>query len=139
MTYQHIVVPISTPESEVAIEHAISLLQNSKGQLTLLTSTWNRLERTVPAPENYWEIKKKKADSKLQELAERLGVHGVTVQTMVTEQPLADALEEMEDEVDLVVMASSGKSGIKRWAYGSNTEQVVSRINTSVYVVQLKD
>ena len=70
--------------------------------------------------------KQEQADKYLHRLANKLGGKGITVRTKVL---LGNPAEEIaayaeNEDCDLIIMASHGRSGISRWAYGSVADKV---------------
>ena len=66
--------------------------------------------------------------------------HGVTQATFKVVVPAADAAEAIAlyaraHSLDLVVMATHGRSGLRRWAFGSVTDQVLHSVDCSLLVV----
>jgi nucleotide-binding universal stress UspA family protein len=70
--------------------------------------------------------------------AERFCSSGVKVERLVTGGRPANAILEMAEihHCDLIVMATHGRSGLKRWVYGSVTEKVLRGAFCSLMVVR---
>ncbi|WP_435076362.1 universal stress protein [Halococcus sp. AFM35] len=75
------------------------------------------------------------------EVAERATQAGVETVTEVVRQgtPYETILDYAEENCDLVVMGTHGRSGIDRHLLGSVTEKVVRRSNPSVLTVRVGD
>jgi len=60
------------------------------------------------------------------------------VQTMAVTGPVAtEILETIEAEaVDLLVMSTHGRTGLRRWVYGSITEKVMRQANCSMLIIR---
>ena len=44
----------------------------------------------------------------------------------------------VQNEVDLIIMATHGRSGVSRWAFGSTSEKVVQGADCPVFIVRSK-
>jgi nucleotide-binding universal stress UspA family protein len=63
---------------------------------------------------------------------------GVMMTTAVSEGNAADNILKFADDadVDLIVMATHGHTGLRRWVYGSVTEKVLRRTTANILVVR---
>jgi nucleotide-binding universal stress UspA family protein len=70
--------------------------------------------------------KEKQAQRYLDRAAKKLKAKGVNVRTQVLCWPPADAISSYagENDIDLIVMSSHGRSGLSRWSHGSVAERV---------------
>jgi nucleotide-binding universal stress UspA family protein len=76
----------------------------------------------------------------LKEVCKRLEGRGITAELLVT---IGTAVEEIirvteETNIDLVVMATHGRSGITRWALGSVADKVVKILKQPIVLVRVK-
>jgi nucleotide-binding universal stress UspA family protein len=74
----------------------------------------------------------------IEPFAENLRQHEVTVTPVVASGLAASTIAEQAEELnaDLIVMASHGASGLRRWAVGSVTDKVLHIASTPVLVVR---
>ena len=73
-------------------------------------------------------------------LRERLDASGAEVTTELEYGPVAERiLEDAEQRRDLIVMATHGDTGARRWAYGSVTDRVLHGARTPLLVTRLSD
>ncbi len=83
------------------------------------------------------------AQNYLDEVVKNLGEQDVAVATAVLQGPAARTiLDFAENEgVDLIVMATHGRTGLRRWVYGSVAERVLHglRCNCAMLVVRVPD
>lgn len=97
----------------------------------------------VDIPEDSLEIKKlvSAGEDYLEKVSAELNGHGlrVTCQVRYSANP-AEAIIAAEKEygVDLVAMATHGRRGITRWAFGSITDRVLRTGNVPVLMVRAK-
>jgi nucleotide-binding universal stress UspA family protein len=77
------------------------------------------------------------AEKYLAEVAERFKESGLKVRTELMIGDAADEILEYAKKhpVDLIAMATHGRSGISRWAYGSVASKVLREINTPLLLV----
>jgi nucleotide-binding universal stress UspA family protein len=74
----------------------------------------------------------------LNKVAKPYRQEGLTVETVIMEgAPARSILDFAEaEEVDLIVMTTHGRTGLRRWVYGSVTEKVMRGTNTAVLIVR---
>ncbi|MFZ0543941.1 MAG: universal stress protein [Candidatus Promineifilaceae bacterium] len=74
----------------------------------------------------------------LNRMAEKYRQENMTVETVVVEDaPARGILEYAENEkVDLIVMTTHGRTGLKRWVYGSVTEKVLRSTQAAVMIIR---
>jgi nucleotide-binding universal stress UspA family protein len=65
--------------------------------------------------------------------------NGVTIETLVREGPVAEAIVRVaeEQQIDLITMATHGRSGLRRAVYGSVAEQVLRSSTKPVLLVRV--
>ena len=80
-----------------------------------------------------------KADAReyLTKTADKMTKQGMSVSTQVIEGKAADSILDysIKNGVDLIIMATHGRTGICRWALGSVADKVVRTSNAPVMVV----
>jgi nucleotide-binding universal stress UspA family protein len=71
-------------------------------------------------------------------LRERVGANGAEVATQLEYGPVAERiLEDAEQQRDLIVMATHGVTGARRWAYGSVTDRVLHGARKPLLVTRM--
>ncbi|MFH1650976.1 MAG: universal stress protein, partial [Chloroflexota bacterium] len=93
------------------------------------------------APEELKKIDaehEKQAADYLQDVAGRAGLSGVTVKTEVARGKAAEKIAEYatQNAVDLVAIASHGRSGISRWVWGSVADRILRSACIPVLIVR---
>jgi nucleotide-binding universal stress UspA family protein len=78
------------------------------------------------------------AQSYLERITRQLGESGMDVRNDITEGDAAERIVDYADKhgVDLIVMATHGRSGIGRWALGSVADRVVHHSHVPVLLVR---
>jgi nucleotide-binding universal stress UspA family protein len=78
------------------------------------------------------------AEKYLKEIAAQLGKAGVKAKTKVIYGKAADALTDFaaKNNVDLVIIATHGRSGISRWVLGSVANRLIHHAPAPVLVVR---
>jgi nucleotide-binding universal stress UspA family protein len=99
------------------------------------------LLRGIPAPaegEEAPEAALREAQEYLQSVAARQAPAGLHLQYVVLPEPAADTIVEYaeQENMDLIVMATHGRTGLQRWRYGSVTEKVLHGTACSMLVVR---
>jgi nucleotide-binding universal stress UspA family protein len=76
--------------------------------------------------------------SYLNKVAEPYRQEGLTVETVVMEGAPARSIMDFAEaeEFDLIVMTTHGRTGLKRWVYGSVTEKVLRSSNAAMLIIR---
>jgi nucleotide-binding universal stress UspA family protein len=131
--YRHVLVPLDGSETaEVALPDAASVAISSGARLTLLHVVPPALAeiyaaaQAVPADQGDRSLHDA-AHSYLDSVRRRLEAMGIEVQKAITVGDAAESLVAYASEqgVDLIVMATHGRSGWKRLVLGSVAERVL--------------
>lgn len=137
----NILSPVDFSEaSDTAVKYARELALTYGAQITLLhaveevmyPSAYGMEMADVPGPEVIDRV-----EAGLANMArEEIGYEHVTVDTSIGYAPssILDYCE--ENDVDLIVIATHGRSGLERLLLGSVTERVVRRASVPVFVVK---
>lgn len=144
---QKILVPVDgSPCSERAIPVAAHIARRSQGRVILVYAT-NLGAYFGPALAPYPVISPTLIENE-QENAERYLAHivaspelaGLDVETVIRQEEAASAIISTADtyEVDLIILCSHGRTGMKRWALGSIAEKVVHRTLKPVLLLREK-
>lgn len=141
--YKKILLPTDGSEfAEKAEKHALFLAEASGAEIIALSVIETSFSIGLPADDVIFRINQmlKKETEKNLEKVEKLKEENnsdVKITLKVAEGSPADIiLETIEKEnIDLVVMGSSGKSGFDRFIMGSVAEKVVKAAECSVLVV----
>jgi nucleotide-binding universal stress UspA family protein len=145
---QRILIPLDgSPLAERAMESGLRLAQNLQAEVTLL--------RCVPhivadgkLDEHERGLSRRMQEDLLGEAKEYLRARsdeaaqsGVLINTAVRIGPPADGILEYVETygIDLIAMATHGRSGLKRWIYGSVTAKVLRSASCSMLVVRPAD
>ncbi len=141
--YDDILVPTDGSEGvEEAVEHARDLAKKYDSRVHVLyvvnTSTYSSL----PADSNWESIVsalEEEGERSTSELAQRLEDDGVeVVREVVDGVPHREILDYAdENDVDLIVMGTHGKTGLDRLLLGSVTEKVVRKAKIPVLTVRM--
>lgn len=131
--------------AEKALPEATALAQRGKGELWLLQS--------VEFPE-YWgeeyagmhalpsmlstEEQEEAARSYLLQVAEDVTRQKIPVQIVVTTGHAASVISDVvaDNDIDLIVMSTHGRSGLSRWVFGSVAEKVVRLAQCPVLLIR---
>lgn len=84
--------------------------------------------------------RQKVATDYLEGVAKGLRDQGMTVNTAVTQGQPADEIADFveKNKVDLIVMATHGRSGVGRWVFGSVSDRVLREARVPVLMVRCK-
>jgi nucleotide-binding universal stress UspA family protein len=132
--------------AETALAPGFSLAQALKSRVTLLQIVpakglldWGQIEQVDAEKES--EIQAEVMDNAYLHLEQLVGSHaprGLEVKIEVASgSPAATILDYIErHQVDVTVMATHGRTGLRRWVYGSITEKVMRGANCSMLIVR---
>ncbi len=159
----HASCPVMVVRSAMPIQNVLITLDGSKlaekalGPGLFLSQTFGadttllRVNPAVPPDEsNYGEqvsgqaeeyVRRslhEQAESYLTYAARRMIHAGADVETAVLEGPVVDSVLDFieQADVDLLVMTTHGRSGLKRWVYGSVTSKVMSGSRCSMLIIR---
>jgi nucleotide-binding universal stress UspA family protein len=81
---------------------------------------------------------KAEAERYLQQLVSRLQYKGVNLRTEVIEGKATESLAEYaeKNDVDLIIIATHGRSGVSRWAWGSIADRILRSACVPVLMVR---
>jgi nucleotide-binding universal stress UspA family protein len=148
---QHIMIPLDgSPLSENVLSMAIEIAGLLQCKVTLLRVIRPVTTREVDAPETLQHGKRIKSENEshvtvkayLDQIATKFSVNVAEIQTVVLQgSPARTILDYASREgVDLIAMSTHGRTGLKRWIYGSVTEEILhSTEHCSTLVVRPPD
>ena len=149
--YSKIMVPLDGSElAECVVPHVKAISNSGHVREIVLVRVVNaiRLPASVPASSDFGfrepdrfkleAHRRSTAEAYLKELAGQFEVEGVAVSHAIVEGRAADSLADyaVKGEVDLIVIASHGRSGVSRWVMGSVAEKVVRSSCVPVLMVR---
>ena len=143
--YRRIMVPLDGSElAECALPHMEAIARGCQTVDVILL----RVVEPVNLPGDYIisqtdreRIEKKHrsvAEDHLEQLTSRLKDRGINVQSEVVAGKVAESIVTYAEnnEVDLIIMATHGRSGISRWSLGSVADRVVRLACVPVLMVR---
>ena len=161
--YRKILVPLDGSElAECAVPHVEVLTKCDIGEVILVSVTelvqeYRVLEgvgEPIPAPMGGWVApsqplgqrivpeafgkKEKEAQRYLDSIAKKLAAKGINASTEVLLGKPAEAIVgyAKQHACDLIVMASHGRSGPSRWAYGSVADKILRSSSIPVLIIR---
>lgn len=136
--YDDVLFPTDGSENaEVALEHALSLAETYGARIHVLYVVNTTYTDVGATGRTTIDSLRKRGESAVREVEELATANGVDVITRIEEgDPYREILEYAEENVDLVVMGTRGRSGIDRYLLGSITEKVVRTADVPVFTVR---
>ena len=140
MMYKRILVPTDGSEfAKKAQKHALFLAKVSGAEIIAVSVTENNFVNGLPLDDEVYQLNqilKERSEENLKEFDE-LNVDELKITHVIREgSPAKVILEDAgEEDVDLIVMGSSGKSGFDRFIMGSVADKVVNSAKCAVLVV----
>ncbi|RMF89979.1 MAG: universal stress protein [Methanobacteriota archaeon] len=140
--YKRILLPTDGSESaEKAAAHAIELARSAGAELVALyvidTSSFVSLPETFMW-ENVRELLAEEGEKALESVKRQARQNNVPVKTLLKEgSPAREIVNTAEDEkADLIVMGTSGRTGLDRFLLGSVSEKVLRAAHTPVMIIK---
>ena len=144
--YQKILLPLdASPNSESAIPTACEMIRQFEAELHLLvaydlgSALFLGKEDKLPVDiKKLKEHQRKQVEGYLQGQAEALKEQGIPVRWAARAEDARESICKYaaEQEIDLIIMNSQGRSGWMRWLTGSIAEEVLRHAPCPVLVVR---
>ena len=141
MMYKKILVPTDGSEfAKKAQKHALFLAEVSGAEIVAVSVTENNFVNELPLDDEVYQfnqILKEQSKDHLREFDELNDNDDLKISHVIREgSPAKVILEVAKDEnIDLIVIGSSGKSGFDRFIMGSVADKVVNSAKCAVLVV----
>lgn len=143
--YKHILVPLDgSPLAETALSDALNMAQLNRAEVTLL-QVISPIEQVITGAGDYpifvdeqWELQKSQAMKYLAAVCERVECGDLKINRVVEMGPAAEMIIDYahENPIDLIVMATHGRSGLQRWVYGSVADKVLRGANLPILLIR---
>ena len=142
--FRHILVPLDGSQlAEAALPEAQALAELSGADVTFLMvlSLHETVVETDAQPvyvEGVWQAKESGAREYLDTVITRHEWREIVVHFAIETGPAAEKIIEYArgHGTDLIVMATHGRSGLKRWVYGSVADKVLRGSDRAVLLVR---
>ena len=140
MMYKKILVPTDGSEfAKKAQKHALFLASVSGAELIAVSVTENNFVNGLPLDDEVYQLNQILKERSEETLAEfdKLNDDDLKITHVIKEGSPAKCILEVaaDEDVDLIVMGSSGKSGFDRFIMGSVADKVVNSAKCAVLVV----
>jgi nucleotide-binding universal stress UspA family protein len=148
IAFKRVMVPLDgSPLAAQALPLAADLAERARAELLLMQAVETSIEaypsiaplgRPDLMPSEVLRMLRTRAGQQLDEQAALLRGRGIAVATHVVNGHAAEAIidESARHSADLVVIATHGYSGLKRWALGSVTDKVLHAATTPLLLVR---
>ena len=141
--YDRILVPTDGSDcADLAVEHAINLADQYDAELHVLSVVDARdVSHSAPAisPQQVEQTLRERAESVVSDVADRATDAGVVDVVTAIEPGVPDDVVvdyASENDCDLIVMGTHGRTGLERYLLGSVTERTVRRSDVPVLTVR---
>ena len=138
--YKKILVPTDGSEfAKKAQRHALFLAKVSGAEIVAVSVTENNFVNGLPLDDEIYQLNQvlnERSEENLKEF-DKLNEEDIKITHVIREGSPARVILEVanEEQVDLIVMGSSGKSGFDRFIMGSVADKVVNSAKCAVLVV----
>ncbi len=148
--FKHLLVPLDGSDlAETAVPLACELAAKFGSEITLLTVTRSPYMAVDVGGHSYVEMLDEmrgqiQSDSALylQSQKEKLQEKGLVVHTCIVEgEPIAEVVLDtaVERDVDAIVMSTHGRSGVRRWVFGSVADKILQRAKVPILLVRVQE
>ncbi|TYL36917.1 universal stress protein [Natronococcus pandeyae] len=138
--YDRILLPTDGSDAATAAtEHAIDLARAYDAPLYVLHVVDTRPYDAESITQSVIEPLEERGQRAVDEVVEAASAHGLdrTETAVVRGDPHETVLEYVDEhDIDLIVMATHGRSGVKRYLLGSVTEKIIRTAPVPVHVVR---
>ena len=132
--YKKILVPTDGSEfAQKAEKHALFLAKTTGADIYALSVTENNFVNGLPLDDEVYQLNqllKQRSEDNIKEFEEMDETSGIKFHGIIREGSPAK-----EEDIDLIVIGSSGKSGFDRFIMGSVAEKVVNAAKCAVLVI----
>ena len=138
--YKKILVPTDGSEfAKKAQRHALFLAKVSGAEIVAVSVTENNFVNGLPLDDEIYQLNQvlnERSEENLKEF-DKLNDDDIKITHVIREGSPARVILEVanEENIDLIVMGSSGKSGFDRFIMGSVADKVVNSAKCAVLVV----
>ena len=139
--YKKILVPTDGSEfAQKAEKHASFLAKTTGDAIYALSVTENNFVNGLPLDDEVYQLNqllKQRSEDNIKEFEEMDETSGIKFHGIIREGSPAKTILEVakEEDIDLIVIGSSGKSGFDRFIMGSVAEKVVNAAKCAVLVI----
>ena len=140
MMYKKILVPTDGSEfAKKAQQHALFLANVTGAEIVAVSVTENNFVNGLPLDDEVYllnQVLKERSEENLEEF-DKLNEDDLKITHVIKEGSPAKCILEVakEEDVDLIVMGSSGKSGFDRFIMGSVADKVVNSAKCAVLII----
>ncbi len=140
MMYKKILVPTDGSEfAKKAQQHALFLANVTGAEIVAVSVTENTFVNGLPLDDEVYllnQVLKERSEENLEEF-DKLNEDDLKITHVIKEGSPAKCILEVakEEDVDLIVMGSSGKSGFDRFIMGSVADKVVNSAKCAVLII----
>ena len=140
MMYKKILVPTDGSEfAKKAQQHALFLANVTGAEIVAVSVTENTFVNGLPLDDEVYllnQVLKERSEENLEEF-DKLNEDDLKITHIIKEGSPAKCILEVakEEDVDLIVMGSSGKSGFDRFIMGSVADKVVNSAKCAVLII----
>ncbi|MEM7348405.1 MAG: universal stress protein [Chloroflexota bacterium] len=145
-SYNHILIPLDGSElAETALDEAVSLATACGAAITLIHVILNPADHVIGLDTQHpiyldqqWASQKAPGQDYLNNIRRRIATDGLTINTAVELGAAAQTIIDYAEQhpVDLIVMATHGRSGLQQFVLGGTAGRVMRRANVSVLLVR---
>ncbi len=147
--YSQILIPLDgSTLAEQAIEHAIALAKAFDSHIYLLQVVIASVSSLTPYDLDY-QVTESAREAAIQQTHEYLNTIAdrfreaqvPNVNIKVIEGVVVDSILEYADHmgIDLIIMATHGRSGVSRWVFGSVAERVLRASSCPIFLVRVSN
>jgi len=142
--YKHILVPLDQSElAEQALPHAADVAEAMQAEISLIAvvAVVDTEATKMAGAVADWEAEVEVMGEYLQGLAGRLADQSLTCHHEVLAGDIGEEILRYaeENDCDLIVMSTHGRSGLGRWVYGSVADRILTHTHIPILMVRASE
>lgn len=139
--FKRILVPLDGSElAEVALPYAEELAGKLGSEIILIQATETDKGKLDQMAESYLQRMVNTTAQNAMKHVSKLGTHEIKVRSKAVVGDAAEAMLDFaeKESIDLIIMATHGRTGIRRWALGSVAAKMVTASNCPMVLIRAK-
>ncbi|MDI6769658.1 MAG: universal stress protein [Anaerolineales bacterium] len=137
--FKHILVPLDgSVLAECVFPHVSAMAQAAEARISLIHVLESSRAHAPAIDPLDWHMVKATAEAYLNETSVRLKTAGLQVESYLVEGQVTECIIKFahQNDVDLIVLSSHGRSGLSDWNVSSVVQKIIPRIYISTFIVR---
>src|SRR5688572_22398536 len=137
----HILIPLDgSALAECVLPHALTIARGTNASVTLMhvLELPHAITDKQAVDPLEWHLQKQKAEEYLNNISTKLRQKNLKVEDVIMEGPPAECVIDFanDNDVDLIVLSSHGRSGLSKWNVSSVVQKIILRSFKSTLLIR---